>query len=204
MKKRLVFSLATLVLSSSILPGISGAVAYADDIKSVQSGTSEVVEQNYMVSVIESYVHVTNGKIELKNVPYSIYEKYQLDQLQKHFNNLNEEAEMGNIRINNDLTIETIGSSSRTVHGTWTYHWWGYDQYFNNQRAIKFANEASTVAGGAGIATGIGLWFPPVGALFGVTSGYWTLVSARVTANNKGRGVYVGVTWAAIFNIEPL
>ncbi len=158
-----------------------------------------------VIDVVEPYVEVTNdGKIELQNVPTSVYEEYQLDQLQEHFNRLNAEVDAGNIRINNDLSIATIGISPRTVHGTWTYHWWGYDQYFDNQRAIKFANEVAAVAGGAGIATGIGLWFPPIGAIFGVTSGYWTLVSARVTANNRGHGVYIGVTWVAIFNIEPL
>ena len=117
--------------------------------------------------------------------------------MQEHFNTLNAEVDAENIRINNDLSIDTIEISAQTV-GSWTYHWWGYDQYFDNQRAIKFANEASAVAGGVGIATGVGLWFPPVGSIFWVTSGYWTLVSARVTANNQGNGVYIGVTWAAM------
>lgn len=63
---------------------------------------------------------------------------------------------------------------------------------------------AASVAGGDGIVTGISAWFPPVAAIAGVQTGYWSLVAARVNANNKGKGVYVGVTWVAVFNIKPL
>lgn len=81
---------------------------------------------------------------------------------------------------------------------------WGYDRKFNNSQAKDLSDYAASVAGGAGIVTGISAWFPPVAAIAGVQTGYWSLVAARVNANNKGKGVYVGVTWVAVFNIKPL
>jgi hypothetical protein len=111
-----------------------------------------------------------------------------------------------NITINKDLTIDRNNEliAPNAVYGRWTEHWWGFDRKFTNSQAQDFADYAATVAGGAGIVTGIGAWFPPVAAIAGVQTGYWTLVSARVNANNEGNGVYIGVTWVAIFNVEPL
>ncbi|NLM67296.1 MAG: hypothetical protein GX180_09010, partial [Enterococcus sp.] len=90
------------------------------------------------------------------------------------------------------------------VDGTWTYHWWGYDQYFDNQRAQRFSANCYSVAAGATLVTGIGAWFPPVSFVGVAQAAYWTLVGSRVDYNNLGNGVYIGVTWAAIFNVEPL
>lgn len=208
MKKSFVLSMIAVILASATLPSIGGMIAYADDMRSLESVAPVAVTQykpTSVINVVEPYVEVTNdGKIELQNVPTSVYEEYQLDQLQEHFNRLNAEVDAGNIRINNDLSIATIGISPRTVHGTWTYHWWGYDQYFDNQRAQRFSANCYSVAAGATLVTGIGAWFPPVSFVGVAQAAYWTLVGSRVDYNNLGNGVYIGVTWAAIFNVEPL
>ncbi|MEH7012247.1 hypothetical protein V7087_15775 [Neobacillus niacini] len=54
---------------------------------------------------------------------------------------------------------------------------------------------------GAGLVAG--WWFPGVGIAGGVIASYAGIMSARVYANNFGNGVWVGITYAGFFNIEP-
>ncbi|WP_341279453.1 hypothetical protein [Paenibacillus sp. FSL H8-0537] len=38
----------------------------------------------------------------------------------------------------------------------------------------------------------------------GITAAYFGLMAARISANNAyNTGVYVGITWAFVFDIEP-
>lgn len=131
---------------------------------------------------------------------------YNLEKLMQHFVDLNHYAENDFITINKDLTTDQNPGliTVDTVYGKWTYHWWGDHRTFNNSQAKAFADYAASVAAGFDIVTGIGAFFSPVAALLGGQTGYWSLVAARVNANNKGRGVYIAVTRVAIFNVEPL
>lgn len=36
-----------------------------------------------------------------------------------------------------------------------------------------------------------------------IDAGYWSLVATRIDANNQGRGVYIEMTRALVFNITP-
>jgi hypothetical protein len=174
-------------------------------IKKVSVEDKLIKEQEKMIKAVEPYVEVKeDGIIGFKDVPKNIYNKYNLDKLQEHFDILNNAVENETITINEDLSIQDNSFSTYAVYGKWTYNWWGYDRNFNNSQAIALSNYAASVAGGAGIVTGITYMFPPVAAIAGVATGYWSLVAARVNANNKGKGVYVGVTWVAAFNISPL
>lgn len=159
------------------------------------------------LEVIKPYVEVTEeGTIRFKKLPKGFYEKYNLEELQKHFDNLNTLSKAGNITINEDLSIQEKlpVTRAKAVYGKWTYHWWGYDRKFNNAQAKAYMNQLNTAAAGAAIVAGLASPFPPVAGIAGVQSGYWSLLSARVDANNKGRGVYVAVTYALVFNIKPL
>lgn len=60
------------------------------------------------------------------------------------------------------------------------------------------------IAAGSGFVAGVTSICPSIAAVFSMNSGYWTLLGLRVNANNKENGVYVAVTWLAVFNIEPL
>lgn len=57
------------------------------------------------------------------------------------------------------------------------------------------------IAIGAGAASAI---FPPIAALGGLSAAYYARLANRINANHQGNGVYVAITWAAVFNIEPL
>jgi hypothetical protein len=125
--------------------------------------------------------------------------------LQAHFDNLNNEVNLGNIKINDDLSISDLRFSVYAVYGSWTYHWWGYDRKFTNSQAISYANSLNSLAAGIGMTGAAASAFMPiVGAGIVVSGGYYALLSSRVTANNTGKGVYVGMTWARIFNVYSL
>ena len=210
--KKLASSLLILVLIFSL---VSTAFAKSGDtVNSLKTSTSTVTENNNkiknnqkeMIKSVRAFVKVTSdGKIEFKeNIPDKLYKDYSLDLLQNHFNTLNDLAEAGTITINKDLSIQDNSISMMTTYGSWDYHWWGYDRYFSNTQAKSFQNYCYTVAAGATIVTGASAYFPPVAAIAGMQAGYWALVGTRVGANNHGNGVYVAVSWLAVFNVSPL
>jgi hypothetical protein len=163
-------------------------------------------EQQKMIKDVEPYVIVTDdGTIKLENAPKNLYKKYDLEKLEAHFEQLNQSALDGSITINEDLTIEDNSFSIAASYSKWTYHWWGYDRKMTNSYAKWYANNyLATIIGGGTVVTGVGAFFPPVGAVAGISTGQWILLQTRINANNKGNGVYVGVTWALFFNVDPL
>lgn len=59
------------------------------------------------------------------------------------------------------------------------------------------------VGGAAGIATHVFLKAALVVGGADIDAGYWSLVATRIDANNQGRGIYIEMTWALVFNITP-
>lgn len=173
---------------------------------SVRNSTNQVInEQENMINTVKPYVALTkSGTLVLKNMPQKIYEKYNLSQLEDHFSNLNKDVKTGKITINRDLSIKDNSVSIGATYGKWTYHWWGYDRKFSDSGAKYYSDYLGTLAAGGSFVTGITAWLPPVSAIAGITSSYWGLVSIRVSANNHGDGVWVGVTWVAAFDVDPL
>lgn len=194
--------ISLLMASALILPVfLAGSnEAYASTPQDVQTASlSDAIE------VIEPYVQVTeDGTIGFKDLPEGFYEQYNLEELQKHFDNLNNLSETGKITINEDLSIQDNSISIMAVYGKWTYHWWGYDRNFTNTQSKEYMNQLYTAAGGAAIVAGATYWFPPISGILNVQAGYWGLLATRVGANNKGNGVYVAVTYALVFDVKPL
>lgn len=80
-----------------------------------------------------------------------------------------------------------------------------YEANFNNVAANDLKYSLATAGSFAGVAA----LFPPMGALDTLTGIYLGLLATRIDANkidanNKGNGIYIGITWAAVFNVEPL
>lgn len=194
-KKSLSFVMAVVLTFSAIAISSSSVHASSDESQS----TPDIIE------LIEPYVDVDeDGNIGFKDLPNGFYEKYNLEDLQDHFDHLNNLSQSGHVTINDNLDIQSNLPTPRTVYGSWTYKWWGYDRYFNNAQANSYKNTLLTAAAGATIVAGVSYPFPPVAGIATVQAGYWGLLATRVDANNRGRGVYVGVTWALVFNVEPL
>lgn len=176
-----------------------------NEVKASDNNQINRTTQDNIIETIKPYVEVTkSGKIHFKNLPKGLYQDYNLSELQKHFDHLNELVESGTITINADLSIQDHSINLRAVYGKWTYHWWGYDRKFNNQQAHDYMVYLDTVSEGAGIITGAYEWLPPISGLSLATSAYLTLLSSRVAANNNGSGVYVSISYATVFNVEPL
>lgn len=145
------------------------------------------------------------GRIGFRNnISPELYEIYKLSELQKHFDILNAEVDAGQIVILKDLTIIPIGYRPNATYGQWTYHWWGYDRLFTNSQTEEYINYCNTVAAGSTIVSIGGFWFPPIGVIATFEAGYFSLLAARLEANNRGWGVYAGFTWVGVFDIEPL
>ena len=204
MKKSLISILALMLAMGTVSPSLASA-AKGDNVF-VDPGNQLVqVEQDTLIQEVEQYVVVLeDGTISLKDVPFEIYEKYNLALLEERFADLNSRVTTGEISISQDLNITSNIVQANAVYGEWTEHWWGFDRNFTNSQANDFAIYCLTVAGGGAIIGGVGAYFPPVAAIAGVTGGYFALLSARVYDNNKGNGVYIGVTWVAVFNVSPL
>lgn len=128
---------------------------------------------------------------------------------------LNSKATNGIITINDDLSIEKPSTMVQSRAGHWencggglntntTEYWWGYARYAcdceTNRMSADF-NSCASVAAGIGVA---GIYFGPIVSVpGGLASGYWWLLASRLDANNHGKGVYVEMTWALVFDITP-
>lgn len=82
-------------------------------------------------------------------------------------------------------------------------YWWGYSRTMCDCESRKFAADLNTAAAIAGGSALLGAWFPPFATGGILSASYLLLLSSRVTANNRGRGVIADVTWALVFNITP-
>ncbi|MGN4447664.1 hypothetical protein ACTFOB_22675 [Bacillus cereus group sp. MYBK79-1] len=218
MKKITISTLSSLLVFSSVAAGAAhadtpNAVTPVKEELNIQQNNVEQLsfEEQNMIKTVEQYVELKeDGKIGFTQfVPQDVYQKFELDKLQEHFNFLNSQVELNTITINPDLTITNVTPAGpvayAAVYGSWTYNWWGYERKFNNSQAKTYVSELNTVAStGTIVGTLASRVMPIIGMGVAVTGGYYALLAARVDANNKGKGVYVGITWAIVFNVNPL
>jgi len=221
LKKLAVSTIASSLLFMSISSSISYAaspneVSYQQNKTAQQENHTFSQQQNEiknlstnqqdMIKSVQKYVTVNDGKIEfIKDIPQNEYKKYNLEELQKHFNFLNSQVAQNKITINQDLSISSKTISTLAVYGEWTYHWWGYDRKFNNKQAKAYVNELNDLVAYGNLAgAAAAALMPIVGGAVVVTAQYYNLLANRVTANNKGNGVYVGMTWAIVFTVDAL
>ncbi|WP_051314585.1 hypothetical protein [Alteribacter aurantiacus] len=160
-----------------------------------------------VLNLVEPYVELQeDGTLALEGVPRGLYQAFDLENLESHFDQINKEVLEGNLVIDEDLNISETGFSTfhHAGYGSWSYHWWGYQRLFNNSQANEYRLRLLSQAAGAGMVTGVTKWFPPVGGIAAVSGGYWALLATRVEANNRGNGVKVSVTWVNVFSVESL
>ncbi|PCK18816.1 hypothetical protein CEY02_18155 [Bacillus pumilus] len=210
MKLKIMVMALVSVLVLSVVPNAS---AYENNVKEPESvykvetddQTSLDADQQKMIDAVQPYVSVDkDGLLSLNNVPNSLYEKYSLDQLEGHFAQLNNDVKNGKITIEKDLSITPLTLSTSVNYARWTYNWWGYDRKFNNKASKSYQDWLYTAANTGVIVGGLTFWLPPVASISGVSAGYWGLLATRIGAKNKGKGVYVGVTWVAAFRVDTL
>lgn len=198
---------STLLVAVLMLPMLLIAPS---EVNAAKGKTNEPnISTTSMINTIKPYVKVTNkGKIKLKTnkLPEGFYEEYNLNELEKHFDKLNELSENGRITINKDLSIDdnSISMLSAT-YGRWTYHWYGYDRMFTNEQTKDYILYLDTVLEGSTfIAFGTASFLPTVAILGTMSTAYFGLLSSRLAANNKGNGVWVSCSWVGLFDVESL
>ncbi|UCZ53473.1 hypothetical protein LGQ02_01335 [Bacillus shivajii] len=196
--KRLVCSFLVLVLFFGMMTPVFGQG------KGNSSTTSSNVD---VLKLVEPYVELQeDGTLALEGVPRGLYQAFELENLEYHFDQINKEVLDGNLVIDEELNISETGFSTfhHAGYGSWAYHWWGYQRLFNNSQANEYSSHLRDRAAGAAMVTGVFAKFPPISGIAGVSSGYWALLANRVDANNNGNGVQVSVTWVNVFSVSSL
>lgn len=206
-KRKMIAKLFIGVICSMIFASTSTSV-YASN-----NTTDTVTYENYDITnskenylkEVRPYVYVSDGRIYLKSTSPFIYNELQLDKLQDHFDVLNSMVENKEIIINDDLSIINRGITPFATYGSWTFTWWGAERLYTNTQAETLAiNIGSFSHAGVVSATQLAPYFPVYAIPLAVTGGYLSLLANRIRANNQGNGVYLGITYVAVFNVEPL
>lgn len=137
------------------------AASVASSTEQISQNSTSTVSQKSAIEAVKPYVKVKDGILSLKDVPESIYDQYNLSDLQKHFNELNDLSKSGKITVTSDLSIKDNAISLNAVYGSWTYHWWGYDRNFTDYQTKQAIDYYNSVAGGGALVTGATYWLPP-------------------------------------------
>ncbi|WDC83323.1 hypothetical protein PL321_11155 [Caloramator sp. mosi_1] len=170
---------------------------------------------------MKKYVSVNdNGLFELD------YKKAKADGIEEellkgqldYFNFINNSINNGELTADKNLNIISNNKNQISYYATsghWyscggglntdvSYHWWGYSRYACDCETQRMSSDFNSVAAvGAGI-TVVAAYFGAVPAIPpGLSSAYFWLLASRLDANNHGRGVYVEMTWALVFDITP-
>lgn len=200
---------------SSALMGVIGTtgVQLISPI-SVQASINEsqLVNVEDMINEVENYVQLnSDGTLSLSTeIPMYLREVYNLEALEVHFSELNEQVREGKISINEDLSINQDMKAVRSNVDFFESYWWGKAFFYSYKNAIKeislFRSSAGYVsAGSAAVGGVIG---GPVGALIGglggiVGAAYMNgMANSMETSNNlsNGRGVELHINWAGIYS----
>lgn len=212
--KKISIIILTLMLLFSAVPTVFG-----QDVESI-SIEREIGFTTSDIMGLEKYISVNKkGFFELDYLlaVRDNIQKELLEGQQNYFNELNKliaENKLiafpdltikSNIKDQLDLNIQLNKSSCDGVTKPTEYHWWGYSRLLDSCNANGLAADlagAASISAGAAVIAGI---FGGVAAVPpGIAAAYWGLVSARIYANNShSTGIYFGMTWVYVFNIEP-
>lgn len=196
-----VISLLTLLCVHSF------SIVFATENDADKSNKTEQLSNDdyvYSLSKVKEYVVYNNGKLYILPTTNEIKRTLKLDDLQQYFDILNSKVDSKEITIHEDLNITSNQITPLANYSTWTYKWWGAEKKFNNRDAKILARDLGSLSEAGSITAGSLTMFPPFYAAASLTGYYLGTLGSRVTANNKGRGVYVGITYAFVFNVEPL
>lgn len=201
--------MVALVLAISMVCVTNISVFAAD----VNDYTSYTVDE---IKSLRPYIFVKDGKLLLnqKEAQNAGVPEQLINGQSHYFDMLNQKAEKGLITISKDLSIQQNESvlQPRLSHayncggGKTTnteYHWWGYSRYLCDCRSNDFAADLNSAASVAAGAAAVATFVAPIASLVGIDSAYWWLVASRIDRNNNGRGVYIEMTYALVFDITP-
>ncbi|MCY8497597.1 hypothetical protein [Bacillus atrophaeus] len=217
--KKIISVLLAVFLLISMTPDVFAKESNASNLPSMEKYSDKQYEKEDILA-LEKYVSVKDGYFvfDYDKAKSDGYESDLLEGQQAYFKFLNSEISAGNLHAEKNLNIVGTIEKQNIVNplndadilackGKTTkpkYYWWGYSRKLNS----CFTSEVAADFGGAGsVAAGIAVVAAVWGAIPaippGLAASYWGLISNRLNANNKGKGVVADVTWALFFDIEP-
>ncbi len=205
-----------IVISSVSTATFADETSY-DEFKNTQFTKTEILK-------LEPYIRVEKGlfKFDADRAIADGLDKNLVHGQKQFLITLNNHKKSGDILIQDNLDIVELDiyknskiPYSTASEGHWDncgggkntavdLHWWGYSRYAcdceTNRMSADFNSCASVAAGVAVVAAYFGgvAAIPP-----GLASSYWWLLASRLDANNHGKGTFVEVTWALVFDITP-
>ena len=221
LKKLLCLSLSTIFLSAYTIPTMANDLT--DNIEQ-----STKIDNLYDYSIkdikkLEPYITVKNNIFEF-DVEKAIKDGFDKDLVEgqkAYLDFLNSEAEKGIFEIQQNLEIKIntkinnlYENYSCDGYNSFEVHWWGYSRYADNCETNRIINDLNSAAGigttAGGLAAIAAIVFPESAGVSGgiaagatVTAGYEQLLASRMAANNRGKGVFIEMTWVGIFDITP-
>lgn len=217
--------LATTISSTLITPVFADSKEVNYDINNMNTkyhNNDLITKESYSkdeILKLEPYIFVDENGLFSINSEDALNDGFPKDLVegqQQYFEYLNSEVKSGNIKVSNNLNITGMTSiqkeyenaikgdrCNRGRNTSMATHWWGVSRYTCDHNTSIMAGEFLTVSGVAGGIGLIGKWFPGVSVPAGITASYFKLLSGRINANNKGRGVLTEISWAFVFDITP-
>lgn len=172
------------------------------------------------ILTLEQYVSVNeDGLFELNDsraILDGINEEL-INGQKRYFTYLNKQIAEGNLYVSSNLSTinESVTKTNSIFENTLSscggvttdaeYHWWGVSRKLSSCLANKVSGDLFAVSSVSGGAAAVAAYFGGLPAIPpGITAAYFGLMAARISANNAyNTGVYVGITWAFVFDIEP-
>lgn len=212
MKKKLKLmsvSFVALTLFSTATPTIASAAVYAEE-EPVIVGIDNFAEEPTVdeLQSLDKYVSVENNQFVLNLPENVVIDDVTYQSLVSNIAIANEEITNSNATIN-PVTKE-ITETGFVVFSSKGYRsqkfWWGERATYTNAQTNSAVKQLNVAAAQIGFGA-VGLAFIPVvgtaaGGTAGITAAYLTLLSAKMDAANKGRGVIVDMTWALVFTVK--
>lgn len=208
-KKILIFSLTLLLGLVTVLPAYADAKSNKKQGGMDNSNVSEADMDQY-IEELRDFVQVRgNGTIFLRKSYKNHVDipEYVVNSIEDWFQVLNEEVNIGEIKITKDLEVLQANGvyqdptevefsilSHNGVNGVKIY-WWGYKLYLDNNRTRELRNVIIYGGGASALAAAWAPWFTPQTALVRAVLSSLTVISgsaaALLSANNNGRGVWI-------------
>jgi len=159
--------LAAIMTQGALAPAFSLTASAAAPAYTIELGEGEITVEtsDALIAVLEQYLTVEDGKFVFDHVPFHVYAQFGHELVQGFIDGIqvvNEQAENGEIRIHEDLSIVELNEDGTIVRRPrsnvteTTSHWWGIRFRFNRtatrtaildlQRAANNSNLAAGVA----------------------------------------------------------
>lgn len=231
MKKPLILSMTTMLALSTLSMNLApSAYASENSVNQIEETTAserevsdkkilfrenvaKLLEEREMVrqvdagiAAVEPYVLTdANGMFYIdKNIPTDVYEKYNVQDLEKEFAEINLQVKNNEVEINDDLSITSnqVETLAKKKGYTSKRFWWGERATYTNTQAKNAISQLNSAAINIGFGGALTFWLPLASVPAGITAYYCHKLGDSMSRANKGRGVILDMTWALTYKTK--